>query len=120
MFNIRISVISPFFNDIWNLFHNGQKSPDVILICNGVSFGHGLNHITHISSTRGNGESWKCIGVDTGDKKLEYFSGYSEGKMAILDYKNITYTATILSKLQQMLKDINQLCYDIKNMCKQR
>ena len=120
MFNICISMISPFFNDIWNLFHDGQKSPDVILICNGVSFGHGLNHITHISGIRGNCESWKCIGADTGDKKLEYFSRYSEGKMAILDYKNITYTATILSKSQQMLKDIYQLCYDIKNICANR
>ena len=120
MFNIHISMILPFFNDIWNLFHDGQKSPDVILICNGVSFGHGFNHITHISGTRENGESWKCIGADRGDKKLEYFSRYSEGKMAILDYKNITYTATILSKLQQMLKDINQLCYDVKNICANR
>ena len=120
MFNIRISMISPFFNDIWNLFRDGKKSPDVILICNSVSFGHGLNHITHISSTRGNGESWKCIGADTGDKNLEYFSGYSEGKMAILDYQKITYTATILSKSQQMLKDINQLCYNVKNICANR
>ena len=40
--------------------------------------------------------------------------------MAILDYKNITYTATILSKSQQMLKEINQLCYDIKNICANR
>ena len=60
------------------------------------------------------------IGTDTSDKKLEYFSRYSEGKMAILDYKNITYTVTILSKLQEMLKDINQLCYNIKNICANR
>ena len=39
MFNVRITVISPYFSDVWNAFHNGCAQPDIVLVCNGVDFG---------------------------------------------------------------------------------
>ena len=33
MFNIKISVISPYYTDIWNLYYD-SRMPDVILVSN--------------------------------------------------------------------------------------
>ena len=49
MYNIQISVISPLFSDLWNVYHNGQQKPDVVLVTNGRGFrthydGFGLQH----------------------------------------------------------------------------
>ena len=64
MFNIRISVISPFYSDVWNVFHDGGKQPDVVLVANGLDFASGKYQITHFSATKGVSKDWKCVGAD--------------------------------------------------------
>ena len=64
MFNIRISVISPFYSDVWNVFHDGGKRPDVVLVANGLDFASGKYPITHFSATKGVSKDWKCVGTD--------------------------------------------------------
>ena len=62
MFNIRITVISPYFNDLWHIFHDGLEEPGIILLVNGSHFRSEPDNISHFTSTRGVGQTGKCIG----------------------------------------------------------
>ena len=64
MFNIQITVISPFYVDIWNVFHDGTGAPDVVLVMDGMDFGTNRYNITHFSATKGLEKDWKCVGYD--------------------------------------------------------
>ena len=49
MFNVSITIVSPFFHKPWNIFHKSTQ-PDIILVANGGDFLS--NHrSTHISAT---------------------------------------------------------------------
>ena len=41
MYNVRITVVSPYFSDVWNVFHDRHVQPDIVLVCNGAYFGSG-------------------------------------------------------------------------------
>ena len=120
MFNIRISIISPFFSDIWNIFHDGHKPPDIVLVCNGIDFGTEHDAISHFSATRGNQVSWKCVGADEGKKKLHHYKKFVEGKKIALDMKSINLTGRIIKQSQEVLRGINQVCFDLSNICLER
>ena len=64
MFNIQISVVSPFYTDIWNVFHDGARRADVILIANDMDFTSGKYQISHFSAIKGTGGDWKYVGAD--------------------------------------------------------
>ena len=49
MYNVWITVVSPYFSDVWNVFHDGHAQPDIVLVCNGAYFGSGRDNITHFS-----------------------------------------------------------------------
>ena len=117
MFNIRVSIISPYFTDFWSIFHDGHDQPDIILIANGSDFGTERDAITHFSVTRGDQESWKCIGTDQGEKELEHYKKFVEGKKIGLDMKSINLTSCIVRQSQEMLHGINQVCFDLHNIC---
>ena len=117
MFNIRVSIISPHFTDFWSIFHDGHDQPDIILIANGSDFGTERDAITHFSVTRGDEELWKCIGTDQGEKELEHYKKFVEGKKIGLDMKSINLTSRIIRQSQEMLRGINQVCFDLHNIC---
>lgn len=120
MFNIRISVISPYFSEIWNIFHDGQQAADIILICNGIDFATERDNISHFTATKGNESCWECVGKAQGDKKLEYYRQFVEGKKIGLDLKSINVTSRIIKQSQEMLTNINQLCFDVNHLCLRR
>ena len=62
MFNIRISIVSPYYNDIWNVYHDGHYLSDIVLIANGLDFSNDKKKITHISATKSDKETWACVG----------------------------------------------------------
>ena len=64
MFNVRISVVSPYLSDVWNVFHDGTKQPHIVLIANGMDFIDVKYRISHFSATRGAAKEWKCVGHD--------------------------------------------------------
>ena len=117
MFNIHVSIISLHFPDFWSIFHNGHDQPDIILIANGSEFGTERDAITHFSVTRGDEESWKCVGTDQGEKELEHYKKFVEGKKIGLDMKSINLTSHIIRQSQEMLRRINQVCFDLHNIC---
>ena len=120
MFNVRITVISPYFSDVWNVFHDGTAKPDIVLVCNGVDFGSERDNITHFTATRGKGPSWQCVGAGRPLNEISLYSGHSEGRKTAIDLFTITINRELLFKTNKMLTDVNQLCCDVKSICIKR
>ena len=120
MFNVRITVISPYFSDVWNVYHDGRRNPDIVLVCNGAEFGTGRDNITHFTSTKGKGGSWECVGKGRAVDEIGLYSGYSEGRRTAIDLFSITVNRELLFKTNTILNDINKLCRDVKGICIRR
>ena len=120
MYNVRITVVSPYFSDVWNIFHDGRAQPDIVLVCNGQYFGSGRDNITHFSGTRGKGKSWQCVGSDQRVHEIGLYSGYTEGRKTAIDLFTITINRELLFKTNTMLTDVNRLCRDVNAICVER
>ena len=117
MFNIHISVISPFYSDVWNVFHNGGKWPDVVLVANGLDFASGKYQITHFSATKGVSKDWKCVGDDICLNEIGLYVGETDGRRTAVDLFNINENNQRLKGTQKAVHAINQLCQDVENIC---
>ena len=62
MLNIKITVISPYYSDVWNVFHRSAIQ-DVVIISNGRDFG-AKSVVTHFTATHGTENVWRCVGSD--------------------------------------------------------
>ena len=120
MYNIRLSIISPLFSDLWNVYHDGKGKPDVVLVINGRGFRTHYDRITHFTATKGTEHKWQCVGSSQQLQAVDMYTGYSEGQMMGLDFRTINQSQTIVQKGQQVLKDVNELCRDIKRICIRR
>ena len=117
MFNIRISIISPRFSDLWHVYHNGKEDPDVILVANGRGFRTEFNRFTHFSATKGSEHQWRCVGSNLELQPVEKYSGFVEGQSMALDFDTINQSKSIVSKSQDILHNVNKLCQDIQKIC---
>ena len=117
MFNIRISVVSPFYTDIWNIFHDGARKADIILIANGMDFGSGRYQISHLSATKGTAQQWKYIGSDIKLKEIGLYIGETDGHRTAVDLFNINENNLLLQGTKRAVSAINDLCKDIENIC---
>ena len=120
MFNIRISIISPFFNAVWNLYHDGTKDPDMILIANGKGFRTRQDRISHLSGTRGKKTTWECVGSKEKLRQVETYTGYTKGQMMGIDFKTLNQSHVVIKRSESILTNINELCCNVKDMCIQR
>ena len=120
LFNIRISIISPLFSNIWHVYHDGAEKADVVLVCNGTHFGIGTYAISHFTATKGKEQSWKCVGAEYDISDIGLYSTYSEGRRTAIELFSITLNRSILVKSREMLLDINNLCRDVKEVCNRR
>ena len=117
MFNIRISIVSPYYNDVWNVYHDARYIPDIVLIANGLDFGHDKKKITHISATKGDKETWSCLGRSDDKLTIDKYKGHIDGQRTAIDLFSITENSKILRKTHSVLKDINKLCSQVKEIC---
>ncbi|MCG8623281.1 MAG: hypothetical protein MJE68_14975, partial [Proteobacteria bacterium] len=117
MYNIRISVVSPFYSDVWNVFHDGIQPPDVVLVANGMDFGGDKMNIAHFTATKGAGKDWKCVGHDISLQEVGHYIGYSEGMKCAVDFFTINETCRLLEKSNKAVHDINKLCDDVHRIC---
>ena len=62
MLNIKITVISPYYSDVWNVFHR-SAIPDVVIVSNGRDFG-AKNAVTNFTATHGTENVWRWVGSD--------------------------------------------------------
>ena len=118
MFDVKISVVSPAYNDVWNIFHESGL-PHVVIVANGGNFGkkHG---VTHFSATKGLEMTWKCVCADINVIELGMWRGYdnSLGQTAakfIEKEKMILLTAT-----RKVSTDVQGLCHDLNQLCIRR
>ena len=117
MFNIQISVVSPFYIDIWNIFHDGARKADIVLIVNGMDFGSGRYQISHFSATKGTAQQWKCVGSDIKLKEIALYIGETDGCCTAVDLFNINENNLLLQGTKRAVSAINDLCKDIENIC---
>ena len=98
IFNIRISIVSPYFKDIWHIFHDRVDNLDIVLVCNGRHFGNELDNITHCTATIGAGVSWRCVGADQQIDDIGFDSRHSEGRKTAIDLFTVTLNRDLLFK----------------------
>ena len=120
MYNVRITVVSPYLSNVWNVFHDGHVQPDIVLVCNGAYFGSGRDNNTHFSGTRGKGKSWQCVGSGQTVDEIGLYSGFSEGRKTAIDLFTITINCELLFKTSTMLTDVNRLCRNVNAICVER
>ena len=117
MFNIWISVVSPFYMDIWNIFHDGDRKPDIVLIAIGMDFRSGRYQILHFSATKGTVQQWKCVRSDIKLKEIGLYIGETDGCCTAVDLFNINENNLLLQGTKRAVSAINNLCKDIENIC---
>ena len=118
MCNIKISVISPYYTDIWNVFHD-SAIPDIVLIANGGDF-FKENGVTHFTTTRGDATNWNCVGHDLNPGEVNSYKGRTAGEMSTMAIYETHEKRDIQKKTEKIAKDINMLCGDVKNLCLRR
>ena len=105
MFNIRISVISAYYTDIWNVFHKSPL-PDVIIVSNGSNFGS-KNAATHFTVTKGVEPNWNCVGFQLNIDELGLHAKEGDGRSAAIDTFERTEKRQIVQKAGKLSGDID-------------
>ena len=118
MFDIKITIVSPAYDDIWNVFHDSGL-PHVVIVSNGGDFGD-KRGVTHFSATTGFEDSWKCIGADLEVGEMGRRSGYEKG----LDYTVHKFydmeKSKLLDSTREVAVNIQELCQDLNRLCVRR
>ena len=114
MFNIKITIVSPAFDNIWNIFHDSAL-PDIVLITNGGEFGtkHG---VSHFSATKGFEKDWKCVGHHLNVGEVGSRKGFEDGTNYAVDKFNISEKYQILQKAELMATKIDAMCKDLHDL----
>ena len=118
MLNIKITVISPFYSDVWNVFHRSTM-PDVIIVSNGGDFG-AKNAVTHFTATHGTENVWKCVGSDIAVGEIGHYSKESEGRTYAIYVFEVEEKKKMTIKVQKITMDIDELSKDLKEICIRR
>ena len=118
MFNIKISIVTLYCTDVWNVFHD-STIPDVVLVANRQDF-KGKNWITHFLMTKGREASWKCVGSKPNLGKIGNYRGFSNGKSLAINVYEAAEKRNSLAKSEKIAKTIDCLCDDLKSLCIQR
>ena len=112
MFNIKITVISPYYTDVWNVFHKSSL-PDVIIVSNGSDFGS-ENAPTHFTATKGVEPNWKCVGYELNIGELGLHAKEADARSAAIDTFERTEKRQIAQKAGKLSEDIDGLCEDLQ------
>ena len=80
MWNISISILSPTFNTIWNLFHE-SKNPSIVIIGNGREFDN-KRVSKHYSPTEKTLPSVRKLGHDISNIDIKYIQTRAAGEKA--------------------------------------
>ena len=78
MLNVKITVVSPYYSDVWNVFHKSAM-PDVVIVSNGSDFGS-KSAVTHFTATRGTENVLQCVGSDIAVGEIGHYSKASDGR----------------------------------------
>ena len=115
MLKVKITVISPFYSDVWNVFHRSAM-PDVIIVSNGRDFG-AKNAVTHLTATHGTEKVWRCVGSDIAVGEIGHYSKESEGRTYAINVFEAEEKKKMTIKAQKITMDIDKLSKDLKEIC---
>ena len=111
MFNVKITVVSPYYSDVWNVFHK-SAIPDVIIVSNSGDFGT-KSVVTHFTVTCGSGNVWQCIDSDISVGELRHHSKESDGRIYGMNVFESTEKKMTM-KAQKIIIDIEELTKRLK------
>ena len=114
MLNLKITIVSPAYDDIWNIFHTSAL-PHVVIVANGGDFGH-KHGVTHFSATKGPEENWKCVGADTTVGELGMRKGYDAAITRCLAVFREKEKMSLLKKTRKVAQDVEDLSRDLKEI----
>ena len=115
MLNIKITVISPYYLDIWNVFHR-SAIPDAVIVSHGQDFG-AKNVVTHFTATRGTENVWRCVGNDIAVGEIGHYSKESECRTYAINVFEAEEKKKMTIKVQKITMDIDKLSKDLKEIC---
>ena len=112
---LKITVISPYYSDVWNVFHR-SAIPDVVIVSNGGDFG-AKNAVTHFTATCGTENIWRCVGSDIAVGEIGHYSKESEGRIYAINVFEAEEKKKMTIKVQKITMDIDKLSKDLKEIC---
>ena len=115
MLNIKITVISPYYSDVWNVFHR-STIPDVVIVSHGRDFG-AKNPVTHFTATCGTENIWRCVGSDIAVGEIGHYSKESKGRTYAINVFEAEEKTKMTIKAQKITMDIDELSKDLKEIC---
>ena len=107
MFNVKITIISPYYSDVWNIFHR-SAIPDVVIVSNGGDFGT-RSAIMHFTGTRGTDNVWKFVGSDIAVGELGHYSKESDRRTYAINVFEAAEKKNMTIKVQKMTMEIDEL-----------
>ena len=118
MWNIRISIVSPHYCPVWDLFHGGG-TPHVVLIINGTEFGKS-KCVTHFSSSKGKGAKWDCISPPNRMAEIGLYSGRCRGSQTALELYDKVERMLAIQKVTKINYELNQMCEAVVSLSQKR
>ena len=110
MFNVAVSLVSPCFEDQYDLFHD-KKEPDIVVIANGGNI-YSPKPCTHFSGTRiKTGVQFKFPGSEMVNPNLDpvLFSSYRHGKDDAIKHYMAEDKEMSLIKLRGVAQNIERM-----------
>ena len=99
MFNIKITVISPYYADVWNVFHK-STFPNVVIVSNGGDFGT-QSAVTHFTATCGSENVWQCVSRDVSVGELGHHYRESDGRACAINVFEATEKRKMFARRQR-------------------
>jgi len=115
MLNIKITVISLYYSDVWNVFHR-STIPDVVIVSNGGDFG-AKSAVTHFTAAHGTENVWRCVGSDIAVGEIWYYLKESDGRTYAIYVFEAAEKKKMIIKAQEITMDIDELSKDLKEIC---
>ena len=107
MWNISISILSPAFNTIWNIFHE-SKNPSIVIIGNGREFDN-KRVSKHYSPTEKTLPSARKLGHDISNIDIKYIQTRAAGEKAGTETFMIREREELLKQHYEIGKEIKKL-----------
>ena len=118
MFNIKITIISPYYADVWNILDRSAIC-DVVIVTNGGDFGT-KSAVMHFTAIHGIDNVWKCVSSDIAVGELGHHSKESDRRIYAINVFEVAEKKNMTIKVQKMTMDIDELSKDLKEMSLRR
>ena len=114
MWNIRITITSPFYSPPWDVFHSGAH-PHVVLIANGSEFGK-VRCLSHISSTRGKSSTFECVKPIHRIGEISQYYGRTKGSITGAKLYEKVAKRLAIEKATKVTNELDDICKTIQSL----